>query len=276
MAVSPLLIELDPARTVPKVIEFLKGDCSQREGIHYLFHLRKATTGWALESRKIFFRVVGKYETLLGGRGLPEALQAIRKEATATLTAIEKEKLRTVLASRPSLPEFPDRSDRSVINSWTVTKFKEQLNFNLEKRDLINGEKVFRLALCSRCHQHGKVGYPIGPDLTNVANRFGREDLLREILLPSNSIAENYQAVELKLREGKIVRGQIIPNLDYRVPYIQIAENSLYPNKVTKIDKVNITERSHSKVSLMPSGLLNLFTTDEILDLLAWLENPPQ
>jgi len=64
--------------------------------------------------------------------------------------------------------------------------------------------------------------------------------------------------------------------LDYRVPYIQIAENSLYPNKVTKIDKVNITERSHSKVSLMPSGLLNLFTTDEILDLLAWLENPPQ
>ena len=44
MAVSPLLIKLDPARTVPKVIEFLKGDCSQREGIHYLFHLRKATT----------------------------------------------------------------------------------------------------------------------------------------------------------------------------------------------------------------------------------------
>jgi len=276
MAITPLLIELDPVRTVPKVIEFLKGDCSQREGIHYLFHLRNSTSGWSLESRKIFFRLLAKYETLLGGRGLPQALKAIRKESTATLTEIEKEKLRTVLASRPALPAFPDRSDRSVINSWTVTKFKKHLNFKIEKRDLINGEKVFRLALCSRCHQHGKVGYPIGPDLTNVANRFGREDLLREILLPSNSIAENFQAVELKLREGKIVRGQIIPNLDYRVPYIQIAENSLYPNKVTKIDKVNITERSHSKVSLMPSGLLNLFTIDEILDLLAWLENPPQ
>ncbi len=276
MAVSPLLIELDPARTVPKVIEFLQRDCSQREGIHYLFHLRKTTSGWSLESRKIFFRILAKYETLLGGRGLPQALKAIRKESTATLTEKEKEKLSTVLASRPSLPEFPDRSDRSITNSWDIKNFKGLLNFNIDKRNLENGEKVFELALCSRCHQHGKVGYPIGPDLTNVANRFGREDLLREILLPSNSIAENYQAVELKLREGKIVRGQIIPNLDYRVPYIQIAENSLYPNKVTKIDKVNITERSHSKVSLMPSGLLNLFTIDEILDLLAWLENPPQ
>ncbi len=274
MAVAPLLIELDPARTVPKVIEFLKEGCTQHEGIHYLFHLRKTTKGWSLQSREIFFRILAKYETLLGGRGLPQALQAIRKESTATLTEKEKEKLSNVLASRPSLPNFPDRSDRSVTNSWTVKNFKELLNFKVTKRNLINGGKVFELALCSRCHQHGKVGYPIGPDLTNVASRFGREDLLREILLPSNSIAENYQAVELKLREGKMLSGQVIPNLDYRVPYIQIAENSLYPNKITKIDKANIIERSNSKVSLMPSGLLNLFTMDEILDLLAWLENP--
>ncbi|MFL2480613.1 MAG: hypothetical protein ACJ0K4_13775 [Verrucomicrobiales bacterium] len=276
MAVSPLLIELDPDRTVPKVIEFLKGDCSQREGIHYLFHLRKTTSGWSLESREIFFRILAKYETLLGGRGLPQALKAIRKESTSTLTEKEKEKLSNVLASRPSLPEFPDRSDRTATNSWTIKNFKELLNFNVEKRNLRNGKKVFELALCSRCHQHGKVGYPIGPDLTNVANRFGREDLLREILLPSNSIAENYQAVELKLRQGSMIRGQVIPNLDYRVPYIQIAENSLYPDKITKIDKANIIERSHSRISLMPSGLLNLFTIDEIVDLLAWLESPSQ
>ena len=165
---------------------------------------------------------------------------------------------------------------RQGTNSWTIKNFKELLNFNVEKRNLRNGKKVFKLALCSRCHQHGKVGYPIGPDLTNVANRFGREDLLREILLPSNSIAENYQAVELKLRQGSMIRGQVIPNLDYRVPYIQIAENSLYPDKITKIDKANIIERSHSRISLMPSGLLNLFTIDEIVDLLAWLESPSQ
>ena len=73
-----------------------------------------------------------------------------------------------------------------------------------------------------------------------------------------------------------MIRGQVIPNLDYRVPYIQIAENSLYPDKITKIDKANIIERSHSRISLMPSGLLNLFTIDEIVDLLAWLESPSQ
>ena len=91
MAIAPLLIELDPLSTVPKIIELLKEDCSQREGIHYLFHLRNTTTGWSLQSREIFFRILAKYETLLGGRGLPQALKAIRKESTATLTEKEKE-----------------------------------------------------------------------------------------------------------------------------------------------------------------------------------------
>jgi putative heme-binding domain-containing protein len=105
-----------------------------------------------------------------------------------------------------------------------------------------------------------------------VASRFSRDTLLGEILLPSRTIAENYQTVMLNLRDGRQLAGQIIPNLDYRAPYLQLAENPLHPDKIIRIAKGNIINREHSEVSLMPSGLLNLLDKEEILDLLAWLE----
>ena len=131
---------------------------------------------------------------------------------------------------------------------------------------------MFSIAMCDRCHRHGREGYPIGPDLTHVASRFGRRDLLGEILDPSKSIAENYQTTILDLKDGRKLAGQVIPNLDYRAPNLQLAENPLFPDKITQIPKVDIAKRDHSKISLMPAGLLNLLTKNDILDLLAWLQ----
>ena len=64
----------------------------------------------------------------------------------------------------------------------------------------------------------------------------------------------------------------MIPNLDYRAPELQLALDPLHPDKVTRIPKVKIARRRVSAVSLMPAGLLNTFSREEILDLLAWLE----
>jgi len=48
------------------------------------------------------------------------------------------------------------------------------------------------------------------------------------------------------------------------------------PNPLTldreEIDKTSIAERHPSRVSPMPEGLLNQFTKEEILDLLAYIE----
>jgi hypothetical protein len=80
----------------------------------------------------------------------------------------------------------------------------------------------------------------------------------------------------LDLKDGRKLAGQIIPNLDYRVPNLQLAENPLHPDKITKIPKVQIIKQYRSDVSLMPPGLLNLLTKDEVLDLLAWLQTGAQ
>jgi len=200
---------------------------------------------------------------------LPQALERIRKDSTATLTEKEKEELKQELNHKPALPPMPDLSRRKFVKQWKESDFASDLIF--ENADPDKGQKIFHLALCSRCHRKGKEGYPIGPDLSYVSRRFSPQALLTEILDPSKTIAENYQMTILKLKDGRTLTGQVIPNLDYREPTLQLAENPLHPNKITKIQKADILERSESGISLMPPGLLNQFNKTEIMNLVAWL-----
>ncbi len=271
-ALAPLLIKLTPHTAVPQTIALLDAGIDQQDGLFYLYHLRHARVGWTPDLRRIFFRILGAYETFLGGRGLPLAFKNIRREALDTLTAEEKEQYAGFISRKPALPTMPDLSGRGQVRQWKVSDFEGKLGFDASERNLANGRRMFSIALCSRCHRYGREGYPIGPDLTRVASRFSRDTLLGEILLPSRTIAENYRTVLLDLRDGSQLAGQIIPNLDYRAPNLQLAENPLHPDKITHIAKANIINREHSVVSLMPPGLLNLLDMEEILNLLAWLE----
>jgi len=234
--------------------------------------LRHARAAWTPDLRRTFFRILGTYETFLGGRGLPLAFKNIRREALETLTAEEKKQYAGFISQTPALPPMPDLTGRGQVRQWKVSDFEGKLGFDASERNLANGRRMFAMALCSRCHRYGREGYPIGPDLTRVASRFSRDTLLGEILLPSRTIAGNYQTVLLNLRDGRQLAGQIIPNLDYRAPNLQLAEDPLHPDKITRIAKHNIINQEHSEVSLMPPGLLNLLDKGEILDLLAWLE----
>jgi putative heme-binding domain-containing protein len=249
----------------------LEASTSQRERIHYLHHLRHAKTGWTLADRKLYFRLLNEYDAFLGGRGLPQALTRIRKEATASLTENESQALASELDHKPKLPPLPDLSERQFVRAWKPMDFSDFLKADLTKRNPAAGEKIFQQAMCSRCHRKGNIGYPIGPDLTQVGKRFDRSKLLTEILLPSQTIAENHQITILKLTDNRTLSGQIIPNLDYRESTLQLAENPLHPDKITKVPKSIILTQGHAPTSLMPQGLLNMFTKDEVIDLVAWL-----
>ena len=271
-ALAPILIKLTPQTAVPQTIELLDGDIEQQEGLFYLYHLRHAKAGWTTDLRRTFFRILGTYETFLGGRGLPLAFKNIRREAMETLTAKEKKQYAEFISQTPVLPAMPDLTGRDQVRQWKASDFEGKLGFNASERNLYNGRRMFATAFCSRCHRYGQEGYPIGPDLTRVASRFSRKSLLDEILLPSKTIAENYRTVLLNLKDGRQLAGQIIPNLDYRTPNLQLAEDPLHPDKITRIEKYHIINQEYSTVSLMPPGLLNLLRQEEILDLIAWLE----
>ena len=49
------------------------------------------------------------------------------------------------------------------------------------------GAAIFEKAQCIKCHRHGTRGDTVGPDLTNVAKRFQRKEILESILFPRRS-----------------------------------------------------------------------------------------
>jgi putative heme-binding domain-containing protein len=137
-------------------------------------------------------------------------------------------------------------------------------------RDLVRGKAMFDAALCSRCHKFGGHGQPYGPDLTAVAARFGRRDLLESVLSPSKAIDDKYRAVIVETADGRTLTGTLTGGDDEA---IQLAADALAPDRTTRVLKKDIAAQQFSLVSPMPSGTLNTLTKEEILDLLAYLES---
>ena len=203
---------------------------------------------------------------------MPGFLKNLQSDARATLSAAEKKVFVDLFEKINKPPPLPDLSELQLVKEWKLEDLETGLNFEASTRDLANGRKVFARTLCSRCHRRGLEGGVAGPDLTYVSRRFSRRDLLAEILDPSRSIAENYQSFVLELKDGRVLSGQVIPNLDYRDPHLQMALDPLQPDRLTRIAKTSIRATRRSPVSLMPAGLLNVLSRKEILDLLAWIE----
>ena len=199
-------------------------------------------------------------------------LKNIQSDARATLSAAEKKVFVDLFEKINKPPPLPDLSKLQLVKEWKLEDLEAGLNFEASTRDRANGRKVFARALCGRCHRRGPEGGVAGPDLTHVSRRFSRRDLLAEVLDPSRSIAENYQSFVVEMKDGRVLSGQVIPNLDYRDPYLQLALDSLRPDELTRVAKTSVRATRRSPVSLMPAGLLNTFSRNEILDLLAWIE----
>ena len=68
---------------------------------------------------------------------------------------------------------------------------------------------------------------------------------------------------------GKILDGRVLEENNQR---IVLQPNPLQPDKI-EIKKSDIEKRAFSKISPMPAKLVDTFTKDEILDLLAYLES---
>ncbi len=271
---APILVELDPKKAVGKTMRVIGDSRDPVERVHHLYNLRQAREGWTPDTQRAYFQTLGEASGYIGdSRGLPRSLTRIRNESLSILSEPEKIQFTPLAGKKLELPPLPDLSGRKFVRAWKPDDFVRDLNFKADEKEVSRGRKIFAVALCSRCHRFHGEGYPVGPDLSGVANRLGRRDLLRSILLPSETIAQNHRTDILELKSGQTMAGQIIPTLDYRAPHLLLAENPIYPDQVRKIAKLDVVSRRRSDVSIMPPGLLNNLEKQEILQLLAFLES---
>ncbi|MGE3314224.1 MAG: HEAT repeat domain-containing protein [Planctomycetaceae bacterium] len=130
------------------------------------------------------------------------------------------------------------------------------------------GRKAFEKAKCVKCHRFEKAGETIGPDLTSVRRRFQRKEIIESLVFPSQVISDQYRMLQVITVDGLVHVGMPItgnPNDD---------KLTLLLSDATKISvpKSSIEESSPSKVSVMPTGLLDELSLEEIADLFAFLE----
>ncbi|HTU92537.1 MAG TPA: PVC-type heme-binding CxxCH protein [Gemmataceae bacterium] len=129
------------------------------------------------------------------------------------------------------------------------------------------GRRVFfqaKLAACSRCHRVEGRGARVGPDLSAIG-RTDRRHILESILRPSNAVAPHYQNWQIETADGKVRTGMLIgTNLD-EYTYVDAKGETF------KLNTRTIVESRTVPASIMPDGLPDLLTDQELRDLLAYL-----
>jgi putative heme-binding domain-containing protein len=175
---------------------------------------------------------------------------------------------------RQTFPNAPPPPDLAASDRPTVAKYSQEDLLKLltgsaaAKGDAARGRLAFTKASCVKCHKYGTEGQSIGPDLTTLSQRFQRKDMIEAIVDPSKVISDQYRSQLLVTTTGQTVAGIVAEQGDTLTVTLQDAA------QVT-LKKAEIEERFASLVSVMPEGLLDALTKEEIVDLFTYLESAP-
>lgn len=172
----------------------------------------------------------------------------------------------------PRLPSDPLGIKRRFIRHWGVDDIAPLLAAmgSADEATVQQGAAIFTEAGCIKCHRIHCQGSVVGPALDGVLKRHQGElsSVLREIVDPSYAIADQYTNYSLELRNGGIVSGLIVDQTDKSVTVISNPEDP----QAVKLRRTEIEQVVRLGVSLMPSGLLDQYTQDEIRSVLAFLQ----
>ena len=154
----------------------------------------------------------------------------------------------------------PQEDVRAGVDQWMA---------KLQPGDARRGYQVFRSskATCSACHQVGYVGGNVGPVLSRIGQSRSRRELLEAILYPSARLEQAYQGIKVRTVEGDVVQGLVVSETANEL------ELQVSADVRRRISKGEIEARETSTVSIMPVGLENQLSIEELSDLIAFLEN---
>jgi putative membrane-bound dehydrogenase-like protein len=118
---------------------------------------------------------------------------------------------------------------------------------------------------CASCHRVQGRGQWIGPDLSTIGTKYGKDELLHSILNPSAAIGYNNIALVVGLKDGRVLMGLPIEQTADRL-VLKTADGQR-----VAVRAADIEEKKQSETSLMPDGLAETMSDTDLVDLLAFL-----
>ena len=189
------------------------------------------------------------------GKGEPEAARALMRE------------LREMGGSRPQLEgALRDWGKLKNARAEWGAKEKTALLGKLASADPARGENLYRgtAVRCLACHAISGAGGLVGPDLTSIGASAQPDYLLDSLLTPDKQIKEGYHGLVVSTDDGKVLTGIPVRNSDKELVLRQ-ADGA----EIT-VQKARIEEQKQS-ASLMPAGLVDDLTDQELADLVRFL-----
>ncbi len=119
---------------------------------------------------------------------------------------------------------------------------------------------------CIKCHVVAGQGGAVGPELSGVAAKYPREELIASVLYPSARISSGYEPIVVAVADGRVLTGLI------KVDNAEGLEIEDAESKRIKIPRADIEDRKASDVSLMPNGIVEGISPQDFADLIAYLE----
>jgi putative membrane-bound dehydrogenase-like protein len=137
----------------------------------------------------------------------------------------------------------------------------------LQAADASKGRAVFAKT-CATCHRLYDAGGDIGPALTG-SQRANLDYILENVLDPNAVVANEYRVTVVRTTDGRFLNGIVKRETDKAIT-VQTA------NELVVVPKDDIEERRISNVSMMPEGLLDKLTADEVRELVKYLQTKEQ
>ncbi|QDS87952.1 Cytochrome c-552 precursor [Rosistilla ulvae] len=207
--------------------------------------------------------------------------QPIDPAHVAKMRAIDRGKDATFWSAVDLLAEYP-MEDGSVAvaqastDGWIPKLVQEWKGSDFSDADLAAGGRSFEsgaLAFkrigCIQCHKIGNEGGVFGPNLADLDKKKRTPAYLLESMLdPSKDIEEKYAMRTYLMISGEVISGFVVAETATEV---HVKSDPLNQDKPTVVIKEDIEHEKKNEKSAMPTGLLNYFTKEQVLDLIAYV-----
>lgn len=199
----------------------------------------------------------GHYRRMYGALYVVENLEEYQSNPAEYLAAHK-------LEMKDELLKFIGRN-----TDWKFEQLVEHVSPLPHGRSYDVGKNLFKFANCVACHKLNGEGQVLGPDLTKLEpKKQTTQHILQSIIDPSKDIDEKFQSNVFVLNSGKAITGMIV---DEKPDHFKVLIDPLAKAPPITVKKSDIDERVKSPLSIMPKGLLNKLTQEEILDLIAYV-----
>jgi len=168
--------------------------------------------------------------------------------------------------------------DERVTKHWGVTRETEADKLaDIERfRKLIatkgygdarRGRAVYA-RVCQQCHTLYGEGGKVGPDITG-SNRGDLDYVLHNAVDPNSVIPNDYRTSNIETKDERSITGIVTKQDDNALTIVTANETLIIPRNELK-------SVAQTELSMMPEGLLQALTEDEVRDLLAYLKTSAQ